>query len=343
MAGSIIMELIFQTARLWVRPLRLDDFPDFFAMQGNAKVMAYTGLGRAQTEAEARKDLEKCLEAYSNPQNNFWVWALERKEDGQFVGTTALVPDQEYHEIGYRLAEAYWGQGLGQEICNGLLDFVFQTERHEFLLAYVAQDNVGSVRILERSSVVFQKSYFSEEYQTMDNLYHWDWTSHLAWLAQRFLDQMESNWQAQGYVLPPFSIDHVCYRVDSQDRYLALKAYLEKEHTLLIESEIAGRPIATFQLKEAWLWKDQKIEVLELPAPKPDTLYAEGFEHFEVVVADSLEQFLQRYSNLNIGQPRRQDPLNPTLKWTLPRGVIKFHEQALADVIELEKAQNKRK
>ncbi|MEO1713796.1 MAG: GNAT family N-acetyltransferase [Bacteroidota bacterium] len=337
------MERIFQTPRLWVRPLVLEDFPGFFAMQGNARVMEYTGFGRAQTKAEARQDLEKCIEAYTKPQNDFWVWALERKEDGQFIGTTALVPDKVHHEIGYRLAEAYWGQGLGQEICNGLLDFVFQSERHEFLLAYVAQENKGSVRILDRSSMVFQKSYFSEEYQTMDNLYHWNWTGHLAWLAQRFLHQMESDWQAEGYALPPLSIDHLCYRVESQARYFSLKEYLEREHTLLIESEIAGRPIATYQLAEPWLWKDQMIDVLELPAPKPEHPYAEGFEHLEVVVPVSLEQFLHRHTRIKVEQPKRQDPLNPTLKWTLPNGVIKFHERSLAEVIELEKAQNERK
>ncbi|MEM1217944.1 MAG: GNAT family N-acetyltransferase [Bacteroidota bacterium] len=337
------MDLIFQTPRLWVRPLTHEDFPGFFAMQGNAKVMEYTGFGRAQSEAEARKDLIECMEAYRQPENQFWVWALERKEDGQFLGTTALVPDKDQVEIGYRLLEAYWGQGLGQEICNGLLDFVFQTERHEFLLAYVAQDNKGSVRILDRSSVVFQKSYFSEEYQTMDNLYHWNWTYQLAWLAQRFLDQMEPAWQAASYSLAPQSIDHLCYRVASKDRYLSLKNYLEKEHTLLIESEIAGRPIATFQLQEPWIWKDQRIGVLELPAPKPEQPYPEGFEHFEVVVPESLEQFLRYYPQLQVEQPKRQDPLNPTLKRRLPNGVIKFHERSLAAVIELEKTQNKRK
>lgn len=325
-----------------VRPLTATDFPAFFRMQSNPQVMQFTGLGRIQNQMEARAELEKVMAAYQEPNNGFWVWALERKEDKHFLGTAALVSEADTTEIGYRLDQAFWQKGLGQEICDGLLHFVFSTERHEELVAYAAQDNRGSVRILDRSSMALEKVYFNDKYQWMDQFYRWSWTSHLSWSARAFLDRLLPEWEGKSFQLPPHSIDHLCYRVATLKRYERLKEYLGKQHRLLVESEIAGRPIATFALSEPWVWQDQAIEVLELPAPKPGAPYLEGFEHFEVVVP-SLEQFLQQNSYLNLPQAKRPDPINPTIKWALPSGVIKFHERSLAQVIALEKAQRQTK
>jgi len=69
------------------------------------------------------------------------------------------------------LLERYWGHGYGQEIANGLIRFALGQLGVDRLIAYVYTDNVGSVKILERSPMRFVKEFFNEEAGLLDRLY----------------------------------------------------------------------------------------------------------------------------------------------------------------------------
>ena len=147
--------MIFETPRLKIRNLELNDFDPFHEMQSNPKVMQFT-TGRPWTKEENKASLNKCINHYAQPGNNFWVWAGERKADGEFIGTAAIV---EENEIGYRFLEKYWGQGYGQEIADGLINYAFGKLGVEKVIAFVEPENIGSVKILERTVLEFIKEY----------------------------------------------------------------------------------------------------------------------------------------------------------------------------------------
>jgi RimJ/RimL family protein N-acetyltransferase len=141
-------------------------------MQGNLNVMRYT-TGRAQTYEEDLASLQDCIRKYDKPNNNFWIWAIERKADQAFVGTVALLVNEEGEdEIGFRFMEKYWGNGYGQEAADALCTYAFEAKNIQTLVAYVFVDNVGSVKILERAGFKLIKEWFNEEYKAMDRLYH---------------------------------------------------------------------------------------------------------------------------------------------------------------------------
>ncbi len=163
---------IFQSSRLGIRPLRLDDIEPFHEMQSNLQVMQYT-TGRGQSREENQQSLEDCILKYSAPENDFWIWAIERKADAAFVGTVALLVNEDGEdEIGFRLLEKYWGNGYGQEAAEALFKYAFESKAISKLVAYVFADNVGSVKILERAGFVLIKEFWNEESQMMDRLYH---------------------------------------------------------------------------------------------------------------------------------------------------------------------------
>ena len=113
---------IFETLNFIIRELQLDDITPFHQMQGNSKVMQYTG-DKAKTFEENQADLHKVIAHYSETNNQFWVWAIERQSDKAFVGTCALVGDSKgTYEIGFRFLEQYWNLGYGKEVCNSLID-----------------------------------------------------------------------------------------------------------------------------------------------------------------------------------------------------------------------------
>ena len=87
--------------------------------------------------------------------------------------------------------------------------------------------------------------------------------------------------------------DHVCYRTDSIERYASLVRALRSatdSFALLVESEIGGRPIATFKLLTPIIIEspdgDRTIDVVEIPSPKAGSPYEAGLEHVEFVVGD---------------------------------------------------------
>ncbi|HRH68366.1 MAG TPA: VOC family protein [Flavobacteriales bacterium] len=130
-----------------------------------------------------------------------------------------------------------------------------------------------------------------------------------------------------------FELDHVCYRVADMGRYEALRTMLGRHGTLLGEHSIGGRPIVTFRLNEPFLFAGRSIEVIELPAPKPGSVYAEGFEHAEFVVDEEPLEFAKRYPLLNWDLSGASKAMNADVRLNYNGFSVKFHQRSLADVI----------
>lgn len=91
-------------------------------------------------------------------------------------------------------------------------------------------------------------------------------------------------------------LDHVCYRVDTVERYKELKERALKVGKILGESTIAGRTISIIKLNEPFVHMGRKLSVLELPQPKSPPDYSEGFEHVEFVT--DFDQMKIKYPDL---------------------------------------------
>jgi len=165
------MERIFETNRLVVRNLVLDDFEFFHEMQSDDTVMRYT-TGKGFDESENQRQLEKCIGSYDQPGNRFWVWAITLKYDQQFVGTCAIVPNDDRPEIGFRFLRRFFGNGYGQEVCNGLLEYGIQIQKLTEVIAYVDLRNVASRKILDRSVLSFVEEVPNTD-GGIDRFYSW--------------------------------------------------------------------------------------------------------------------------------------------------------------------------
>ena len=113
-----------------------------------------------------------------------------------------------------------------------------------------------------------------------------------------FLDQIFHHLQEDQVDVSAYELDHLCYRVESIERYTELKEACIAMGSLLTETLINSRPISTFKLHQPILYQDRAIELLELPSPKPGSPYAEGFEHVEFVIDENLDRFVARYPHL---------------------------------------------
>ena len=116
-----------------------------------------------------------------NPDEIFWIFAVERKEDQAFIGTVALVksdshgavePEDELVlniksdqcEIGYRLLERYWGRGFAKEIAHGLVQYT-RSIGFKRLIACAADENQASLKILKSLDFQFDKRFIAKDLQ----------------------------------------------------------------------------------------------------------------------------------------------------------------------------------
>ncbi|NVK08933.1 GNAT family N-acetyltransferase [Tenacibaculum sp.] len=154
--------MIFETKRLLIRKLQVVDIEPFYELESNPKVLQYA-TGEPKNLEESKEDLKQLIARYTNKKNDFWIYAIERKSDNEFVGTVALVKDEEGNdEIGYRFIERYWGNGFATELCEGLIQYCKSVGMKK-LIGCVVDENIASAKILERFNFVAIEKFISDD------------------------------------------------------------------------------------------------------------------------------------------------------------------------------------
>lgn len=138
-----------------------------------------------------------------------------------------------------------------------------------------------------------------------------------------------------------YFMDHICYRVDSEENYKLKKTDLLPHGELLIESMVNGRLISTFKLHSPIVFRDREVHLIELPAPKSGHSYKSGLEHVEFVTKDPLQKIVDRYPQYAFEVFGIHKKINADITLKLGDYCIRFHNQSLEDVIKLEKKQKR--
>lgn len=152
-----------------------------------------------------------------------------------------------------------------------------------------------------------------------------------------FLDKLFTLMEKAGMNVDKYYLDHICYRVGSESEYQEKRAELNLHGEMLIESMVNGRLIATYKLHSPILYRGRKIDVLELPAPKPGHSYASGLEHVEFVAEESLQSIVDTYPSCSFETQGINKDINADITLRLGEYCIRFHNQTLEDVIVEEK------
>jgi len=117
-------------------------------------VMRWLGGVASQEQLDAALDR---LEAYASEFGHTF-WAVERKSDGALLGCCGLKrlnsPGGEHlhgaFEIGWRLREDAWGQGLASEAAAASLYLGFDQFGAKTIVAMTVPGNVASQKVMQR-------------------------------------------------------------------------------------------------------------------------------------------------------------------------------------------------
>ncbi|BCT35612.1 GNAT family N-acetyltransferase [Pseudomonas protegens] len=147
------MEPILQleSARLLLRQWRDDDLPAFAAMCADPQVMRYFPAPLSRLESAAL--IGRIRGHFA--EHGFGLWALERKDNGAFIGFTGLLevgfeaPFTPAVEIGWRLAREHWGLGYASEAAWTALRCAFDRLALDEVVAFTTRNNLPSQKVMQ--------------------------------------------------------------------------------------------------------------------------------------------------------------------------------------------------
>lgn len=153
------MTIILETKRLILRHQVLDDLDSLWALYCNPNITKYIPDAPRSRE-EAQGELEWHMNGHPrHPELGLWATIL--KENGKFIGRCGLLPWEIDGilevEVAYTIAEEYWGQGLGSEAAQAILQYGFEKLNLTRLICLIEPENIGSQKVADKMGMSLEK------------------------------------------------------------------------------------------------------------------------------------------------------------------------------------------
>ena len=153
------MSIIFETNRLILRHLTLDDIDPLYALYQDPEIRKYFPDGILNY-----KDTKEELEWHMNGIPDYphlGLWATIHKESGKFIGRCGLLPWEIDNileiEIAYLLDKSFWHQGLATEAAQGIMKYAFESLHLSRLICLMDPDNIASQKVAERVGMKLER------------------------------------------------------------------------------------------------------------------------------------------------------------------------------------------
>ncbi len=146
---------MLQTTRLRLLPFAKTDFHLLADLHSDPEVNRYLSPGPVPMASdEVAERLAKYVADHQA--TGFSKWKLETL-DGVFIGRAGITPlsDPDGYELGYSLKREAWGRGFATEIAAGLVNWFFQHTSNDFLQAFAATENQGSLNVMQKAGMRF--------------------------------------------------------------------------------------------------------------------------------------------------------------------------------------------
>jgi RimJ/RimL family protein N-acetyltransferase len=140
-----------------IRSWKTEDVPDLAETINNKKVQdnLRDGIPYPYTEKDAEEFIITTLAAKKDSQYSFAI-----TYDSKIIGSIAVFRKDNVHrltaELGYYIAEPYWGKGIMTEAVKQICDYVFE---HTDIVRVFAEPyalNTASCRVLEKVGFQFE-------------------------------------------------------------------------------------------------------------------------------------------------------------------------------------------
>lgn len=135
-----------------IREWRIDDAEQLKNALNNEKILnnLRDGIPYPYTIENAREFITQTLNA---PVNSQYSWAITA--DNKVIGSIGVFRKDNIHcytaEIGYYIAEEYWGKGIMTKAVKEACDYIFEKTDIIRIFAEPFAHNIASCRVLEKA------------------------------------------------------------------------------------------------------------------------------------------------------------------------------------------------
>lgn len=178
------MKILIETDRYILREILETDIAGMFDLESNPEVHKYLG-NKPVSSIDKTLDVIRYIRGQYE-QYGIGRWAVIEKNSGEFVGWSGLKyetlvrDDMDYYDIGYRLREKFWGQGIATETAMAALKYGFETMKLDEVYGGAHVENIGSNKVLLKLGLNQLESF---EYDGAPH--HWYGIKREEWLKQQ--------------------------------------------------------------------------------------------------------------------------------------------------------------
>jgi [ribosomal protein S5]-alanine N-acetyltransferase len=139
-----------ETERITLRPFEPSDLEAAFGWFGDPVVMRFTPTGPDKSVEETQTRLR--LFIAHQKEHGFSKWLIVNRSSGVAIGDSGLLVLRDYGwiDLGFRLAQPYWGKGFATEAASAWVHAAFDELRITRLGAFAHPENRASIRVLEK-------------------------------------------------------------------------------------------------------------------------------------------------------------------------------------------------
>ena len=150
---------IIETSRLRLRYITIRDAKALKPILSDPEVMRFSIIG-VHDRPQIRQFIEQRLISYLEP--GFGLYAVIHKQDRELIGYCGFflqsVEDRKEVEIGYRLAQKYWGQGFATEAAKAVLKYGRERYNFKRFVCLIDPKNTRSINVAKKLDMKLEKS-----------------------------------------------------------------------------------------------------------------------------------------------------------------------------------------
>ena len=148
--------MLLDTNRLIIEYFNTNDISYWSKIESDADVRRFVD-GKVLSLKEAGEYVELNIRQYQI--HEYGRYAVRLKENRKLIGMCGFLNEPYGIDFGYRYSKDSWGKGLGFEAGKAVLEYGFSELGLEKVFGLTAEQNYGSIRILEKLGFKFQEKF----------------------------------------------------------------------------------------------------------------------------------------------------------------------------------------
>ena len=148
--------MLLETNRLIIECFKSSDISDWAKIESDVNVRRFVD-GKVLSFKEAKKYVEMNIRQYQRI--GYGRYAVRLKKTGNLIGMCGFLKENYEIDFGYRYSKISWGKGFGFEAAKVVLNYGFSELGLEKVVGLTAEENLGSIRILEKLGFKLQEKF----------------------------------------------------------------------------------------------------------------------------------------------------------------------------------------